>query len=329
MSTSLSLSISIIVCTSDRPIFLKKALKSLELISYQNFEVIVIDASSTPETQEFVRSFSQTTRLRLKFLNVERKNISYSRNLGIKLASGSIVAFFDDDAIPPSKWVDELLATYARYGDKCAAVGGRVRDLTRPHYPLQFRRGITNIFSETIAIRPVDAADYNQPNGFWFNGLMGTNSSFRKDLLEKINGYDEFFDYFLDETDVCLRLIQAGYEVHYADVTVDHYPQPSHNRIDQKHLQCWYALAKNTTYFALKHGLKKIPFPIFVVRLTSLLIYRCLLRILRLKFTHHLPNAIIVKYIQQALDGIRVGWTAGINRYQTTLNKANLTGETC
>jgi GT2 family glycosyltransferase len=158
---------------------------------------------------------------------------------------------------------------------------------------------------------------------------MGTNSSFRKDILEKINGYDEFFDYFLDETDVCLRLIQAGYEVHHAEVAVDHYPQASHNRIDQKHLTCWYSLAKNTTYFALKHGLKKVPFPIFIARLTLLLTYRCLLRIIRLKFTHRLPNSTLINYIQQAFEGIRVGWAAGVNLHKVHLNKANFSGETC
>ncbi|GAB1544964.1 hypothetical protein NUACC21_76400 [Scytonema sp. NUACC21] len=322
--------VSIIICTSDRPNFLEKALQSLEWSCYQNFEVIVIDASSTTKTTEIVYRLSTSeNRFKLKFLKVEQQNISYSRNIGTKLASGSIVAFFDDDAIPPSEWLEQLLITYSIHGDKCAAVGGRVRDLTRPGFPLQFCHGITNIFSETIAIRSAEAANFNQQKGFWFNSLMGTNSSFRKDLLEKINGYDEFFDYFLDETDVCLRLIQAGYEVHYADVIMDHYPQPSHNRIDQKHLTCWYSLAKNTTYFALKHGLKKIPFLIFITRLGLLLIYRCLLRIIRLKFTHRLPNSTLIQYIQQASDGMHDGWSAGLNLHKLNLGKASFSGETC
>jgi hypothetical protein len=305
--------VSIIICTANRRSCLEKALQSLELISYQNFEVIIIDASSTTETIEMIDTLSSKIRYQSKFLKVEPENISFSRNQGIKMASGSIIAFFDDDAIPPSDWIEQLVFTYSLHGEKCAAVGGPVRDLTRPGNPLQFRRGITNVLSETIAIRSSDSPNYNQPKGFWYNGLMGTNSSYRKELLEKINGYDEFFDYFLDETDVCLRLIQAGYDIHYADVVVDHYPQPSHNRIDQKHLTCWYSLAKNTTYFALKHGFRKIPFPIFIIRLTLLLIYRCLLRIIRLKFTHNVPNSILLKYIKQSIEGIHVGWIAGLN----------------
>jgi glycosyltransferase involved in cell wall biosynthesis len=327
--TLLSGLVSIIICTSDRPIFLEKALTSLELISYHNFEVIVIDASSTTQTIEIVDRLSNKSKFKLKFQKIEQKNLSYSRNLGIKLATGSIVAFFDDDAIPPATWIEELLNIYALYGDKCAAVGGTVRDSTRPGEPLQFHRGISNVFSQTIAIRPADSGNYNQVNGVWFNSLMGTNSSFRKDLLEKIKGYDEFFDYFLDETDVCLRLIQAGYEVHHADVVVNHYPQPSHNRIDQKHLTCWHTLAKNTTYFAIKHGFNKVWFPVFIIRLTLLLIYRCLLRIIRLKFTHQLPNSILIQYIRQAFEGIHVGWEAGLNLHKVNLTPTNLSRDTC
>lgn len=308
--------VSITICTADRCNSIEKTLQSLELISYQNFEVIIIDASSNRDTIEMLGTLSSKISFKFKSLKVEPKNISFSRNKGIKLASGSIIAFLDDDAIPPPHWLEQLLFTYSLHGDKCAGVGGTVRDLTRSGYPLQFRRGISSVISETIPIRSFDAPNYNQSQGFWYNGFMGTNSSYRKELLEKINGYDEFFDYFLDETDVCLRLIQAGYDIQHTDVVVDHYPQPSHNRLDQKHLTCWYSLAKNTTYFALKHGFKKVFFPILLTRLTSLLIRRCLLRILRLKFTHSLPNSTLLKYIKQSVEGTRVGWTAGMDLHR-------------
>lgn len=305
--------ISIVICTADRRISLEKTLIAINNINYSFCEVIVIDASSNSETREMLTVMSNSFNRNIKFATVAEKNISVSRNVGIKLASGAIIAFIDDDAIPPPDWIEKLLSTYLLYGDKCAGVGGAVRDMTRTGYPLQYHRGITNLISNTSPICLAGVINYNQPQGFWYNGLMGTNSSYRKDLLEKINGYDEFFDYFLDETDVCLRLIQAGYQIHHCDVVVDHYPQPSHNRLDQKHLTCWYSLAKNTTYFALKHAFNKIPFPVLVIRLSLLLIYRCFLRIIRLKFTHNLSYKMLCKYIQESLNGIRVGWNGGIS----------------
>jgi len=308
--------VSIVICTCERTASLTKTLLSLNRLVNDNFEVVIVDASHTAVTVDMVSSICKTLDYCLKLEQVQILNISVSRNSGIKAASGSIIAFLDDDAIPPPQWLDELLSTYSLHGDKCAGVGGVVRDMTSFGYPLQYHRGISNVISNTIPIRSTDAINYNQPQGFWYNGLMGANSSYRKAALEEINGYDEFFEYFLDETDVCIRLIQAGYEIHYSDVIVDHYPQPSHNRQDQKHLTCWYSLSKNTTYFALKHAFKKIPFPLLILRLTLLLTYRCLLRILRLKFTHNLANNILSKYIQESIEGIRVGWTAGLSLHK-------------
>jgi cellulose synthase/poly-beta-1,6-N-acetylglucosamine synthase-like glycosyltransferase len=308
--------VSLVICTADRSKSLEKTLQSLEKITYKNFEVIIIDASSTKETIEMLGKLSSSFSFKMQWDTLDKKNISCSRNLGISLALGSIIAFLDDDAIPPPNWIEQLLATYLANGEKCAGVGGAVRDMTRTSYPLQFSRGISNVFSETIHIRDSKAFDYNNPQGFWYNSLMGANSSYRREALEKIKGYDEFFEYFLDETDVCLRLINAGYEIHYSDVVVEHYPQPSHNRKDQKHLTCWYALAKNTTYFALKHGYKKVFFPILIARLVLVLIFRCILRIIRLKFTHNLPNSILFKYIQEAIEGLRMGWQAGLGLHK-------------
>ncbi|AFZ60250.1 glycosyltransferase family 2 protein [Anabaena cylindrica FACHB-243] len=307
-----SILISIVICTADRSASLQKTIQSLNHLSYNHFEVIIVDSSANDNTLKMLNFIKQDLNYSIKIFISNYKNLSVSRNIGIQKSSGEIVAFIDDDAIPPTDWLDKLISTYSLYGYKCAGVGGTVRDMTTPGYPLQYHRGITNCISNTIPIRPGDALNYNQEQGFWYNGLMGTNSSYRKEFLEEINGYDEFFEYFLDETDVCLRLIQAGYEIHYCDTIVDHYPQPSHNRYDQKHLTCWYSLAKNTTYFALKHAYKRLPLSILLIRLVLLLIYRCLLRITRLKFTHRLDNQILWQYVQEAMKGVYAGWSAGM-----------------
>jgi hypothetical protein len=60
-----------------------------------------------------------------------------------------------------------------------------------------------------------------------------------------------------------------------------------------------------------------MPLPIFLVRLALILTHRCLLRILRLKFTHHLPVSWLGKYIQEAIAGMRCGWQAGMKLNQT------------
>lgn len=247
-----------------------------------------------------------------KTIFTEVKNVSVARNLGLKAASQDIILYLDDDVIPSAEWVDCHVRAHQAQGSRCGCVAGAVADKTRPNAPLQFSRGVHDRLSVSHPVLSIAAEQHYLSHSRWFSGVMGANASYKREALLKIGFFDEFFEYFLEETDVCLRLCNAGYTIHHIDVTVNHYLQPSHNRRDRRHLTCWYSLAKNTTYFALKHGCECIHSPVFLMRLARLLTYRCLLRILRLKLTHRLPNALLLQYMREAIAGVDEGWKAGL-----------------
>lgn len=87
--------ISIIIPTYNQCEFLERCLKSISEQTYKNFEIIVIDNSSTDNTKSIIEKFSY---LPLKYLlNKNKGMIAQSRNLGIKLSKGEIIAFIDSD----------------------------------------------------------------------------------------------------------------------------------------------------------------------------------------------------------------------------------------
>lgn len=305
----LDASVSVIICTLDRCNFLPKVMNAVSSWRSDFQELIVVVGPTEDDTKLILLSYKNIIN---KVIFANQKNVSIARNLGWQAASEEIIIYLDDDVIPPPHWVDLHLRAYRKGGASCGCVGGAVIDKTKPNLALQFTYGVNSRLSESRPVLSDAAARSYLSNSHWFPAIMGANASYKREALVKIGGFDEFFEYFLEETDICLRLQLSGYTIHYIDAAVDHYVQPSHNRRDRRHLTCWYSLAKNTTYFALKHGCQKIPLPIFVVRLALLLIYRCLLRILRLKFTHNLPVSVLIKYIQDSIAGIRCGWSAGM-----------------
>jgi len=309
----LDASVSAIVCTVDRCNFLRKVMSAVSSWRSSVQELIVVVGPSQDDTESLLLEYKHIID---KIIFTDQRNVSVARNLGLKAASGEIIIYLDDDVIPPKNWIDLHIKAYKEQGLSCGCVGGAVTDKTQPNLALQFARGVNSRLSESRPVLSEVAAHRYLSNPNWFPATMGANASYKRNALVKIGYFDEFFEYFLEETDVCLRLQEAGYTIHYIDVAVDHYVQPSHNRCDRQHLTCWYSLAKNTTYFALKHGCQKIPLPIFLVRLASLLIYRCLLRILRLKFTHNLPISLLLKYIRESIAGIRCGWEAGLKLHR-------------
>jgi len=89
-------SVSIIINTYNRANSLSNALSSLKFLNYSKFEVIVVNGPSTDNTGKVLKKFGND----IKIGNCSERNLSVSRNIGIGIAAGEIVAFLDDDAIP-------------------------------------------------------------------------------------------------------------------------------------------------------------------------------------------------------------------------------------
>jgi glycosyltransferase involved in cell wall biosynthesis len=104
-----SLSISVIICTRDRPVHLRECLKSLEQLSDRPDEILVVDnAPRTSETREVVGEFPG-----LRYVFEPRPGLDLARNTGLRQSSGEIVAFTDDDAVVHPDWLKRLRQGFA------------------------------------------------------------------------------------------------------------------------------------------------------------------------------------------------------------------------
>ena len=87
--------ISVVLPTFNRAGLLKRALLSVISQTYANWEVLVIDNNSTDDTDQVVHGLGDE---RIKILKVHNHGvIALSRNVGIKAAHGTYIAFLDSD----------------------------------------------------------------------------------------------------------------------------------------------------------------------------------------------------------------------------------------
>ena len=179
--------------------------------------------------------------------------ISKSRNIGIAASCGDIVAFIDDDAVPEPAWLDDLVEPYA--DPSVGGAGGFVYDRTGIEFQSKY------VTTDRLA-RPDGSWDrptpeFNFPLSYSYPHLLGTNASFRRSMLLELGGFDEEYEYFLDETDLCCRVVDAGYKIiQLPNAFVHHRPAPSPLRDDLGIVRWWYPLLKNRVYFAFKNGLR-------------------------------------------------------------------------
>ena len=96
--------VSVVIPTYNRERLIGRSIKSVLNQTYQNFEIVIVDDSSTDNTKEVVKSFNDE---RIRYVrHEENKGEAAARNTGIKIAKGQYIASQDSD----DEWLPEKLA---------------------------------------------------------------------------------------------------------------------------------------------------------------------------------------------------------------------------
>lgn len=246
--------ISVIICTDGRRESLRALHACLHLQTYGCFEIVYVVGPTDDGSWDTVSSWTETPGI--KALQCPVLNLSVARNMGIEIAAGELIAFIDDDALAEPEWLENLAAAFV--AQDTAGAGGAVLDPTGIDY--QFRFSAADRLGRTFHGFNRSPEEGAYPHSELFPHVMGANCMFRRSALVEIGGFDEEFEYYLDETDVCCRLIDAGYQIRQVENAVVHHKFLRNAlRNDAKILLKRYPLLKNGVYFALVNALEDTP----------------------------------------------------------------------
>jgi cellulose synthase/poly-beta-1,6-N-acetylglucosamine synthase-like glycosyltransferase len=237
--------ITVVINTLNRRDHLKRTLIALRQQTYPAFEVVVVDGPSTDGTAEMLTAFADRARL----ATCTEASLGLSRNIGVKLAAGDIVAFTDDDAVPRADWLELLAAPFS--DERVAAVGGPVFDvpLNRVEWRLCTctRLGVP----DTNSTGGIDR--YLGPGSDPFAYLAGCNMSFRRSCLREIGGFNSLLSVNYDDVEVCCRLIDRGHRLAYVnDALVRHERAPNAVRDAQQTIRDPYPILYSRAVFSLQ-----------------------------------------------------------------------------
>jgi glycosyltransferase involved in cell wall biosynthesis len=136
-----------------------------------------------------------------------------ARNIGLARAVGDIVVFIDADCIAAADWLVNLLAAYT-VDPQRTVVGGAVGFASDNYWTL------ADNLSTFYRFLPFGSPG-ERPH------LPSLNFSARRTALESVGGFKE--DYPLpsgEDTDLCLRLRQAGHMLYFEPRAVVHHRPP-------------------------------------------------------------------------------------------------------
>lgn len=172
------------------------------------FEVIVVDNGSSDATGAVLDDLCGRHPQRLVTISEPTPGISRARNAGIKAARGNWLLFLDDDAWAP----EDLLCAYCRwlerYSGSWAWGGGATL-----RYPAKLPPCWGPAFDGMLSA--LDLGDAPRVLSFP-QTPYGLNMLFCREVFDRCGGFREAITFGGDETDLFLRMGQAGMEVRYA-----------------------------------------------------------------------------------------------------------------
>lgn len=190
--------ISVVIPTKDRPALLRRCLDAVLAQECDSaFGVVVVNDAGCP-VDDLVAGHEAVTLVEGPGLGP-----AAARNAGISRASGDVVMFTDDDAIPQSGWIQAAVAALNR-GPEAVGVVGRVE--SPPFDPLY---------------------EHSVRNSGGVGNFLTCNVAYRRSALKELGGFDADFPYpAAEDRDLGCRMQHLG-PVQYADdMVVVHPPRP-------------------------------------------------------------------------------------------------------
>jgi O-antigen biosynthesis protein len=193
--------VSVVVCVYNGQRTMDACLASLKKLNYPNYEVIVVNDGSTDGTRQIAEGYDY-----IRLIHQENKGLSEARNVGIRAATGDIVAFTDADCMADPDWLTHLVARFQ--SSEFGAVGGP--NLTPPD---------DSFVASCVAVSP-GAPTHVLLDDEVAEHIPGCNMAFRREALEAIDGFDPIFRAAGDDVDLCWRLQNKGYKIGFSPAAV-------------------------------------------------------------------------------------------------------------
>lgn len=217
--------IAVIVTTYNRPDALGAVLEGYLAQTDRDFELLVADDGSTPDTAQAIREFQ--TRATFPLHHVWHEDLGFRaaaiRNRALAATSADYVIFTDGDCVPPVDFVarHRLLSEPGWFlsGNRLMLTQEFTAQVLREGLPIHLwrtrdwlrARGRGQIERVLPLIRLPDVGVLRKLAPRRWEGAKTCNlSAFRQDLL-RVNGLDESYTgWGLEDSDLVIRLIRAG-----------------------------------------------------------------------------------------------------------------------
>lgn len=207
--------VSVIIVNTNELHHLRDLLPTSINQTYPNYEIIVVDNGSTDGSLAFIaEQFVHHVKV------VENgANLGYvgANNIGFEHARGDYIIVLNPDTALDPDWIQELVADMEAHPDAGMA--------TSQILMFDDHDVINTCGNEVSLIGIGFCRGLGQPANSYTNAdevasVSGAAFIIRRDVLERIGGFDETYWAYVEDTDISWRAILAGYTIRYVPKSI-------------------------------------------------------------------------------------------------------------
>ncbi len=193
--------VSVVVCAYNAAETLEDNLRSLEQLTYPDYEIILVNDGSKDKTSEIGHRFAK-----VRVIDTPNAGLSAARNVGLTAATGDIVAYTDADTRVDRDWLTFLVQPFLTSD----VVGSGGPNVVPPD---------DSPIAQCIARAPGGPTHVLLDDRI-AEHVPGCNMAFRRDALLAIDGFNPIYLRAGDDVDVCWRLQARGWKIGFASAAL-------------------------------------------------------------------------------------------------------------
>lgn len=223
--------VSVIIVNYNGKGYVGRCVETVLKNKYPNFEAIVVDNGSKDGSVEFLRkTFAKNKKFKVLALE---KNFgpAYARNKGVEKARGQYLAFLDNDTIPEKDWLIFLVKAM----EKDSTVGAcqckllLARDRNKLDYVGDYLSQL-GFLVQKCQTGEQDQGQYDQR--FAILSAKSAGMGMRREVFDKIGGFDPDYFIYMEETDLGWRSWLAGYRTIFVPESIVYHEFGSSTLVD-------------------------------------------------------------------------------------------------
>ena len=230
--------LSIIIVSYNVKSFLRQCLKSVYSSKIDiPLEIIVVDNYSFDQSVEMVKNEFP----KVKVIE-NNKNLGFAKavNIGVKHSSGEYICLLNPDSVIENGTLQELYNHYINntntgiVGAKIINPNGTTQLASKRTFPslwigISKFLGLNKIFPNSKLFAGYNQTFISEDNISNVDAVSGSCMLFSKQIFNDINGFDESYFLYFEDTDFCTRVKDSGKEIiYFPKAKVIHYKGESH-----------------------------------------------------------------------------------------------------